>query len=123
MDRVLAGCEAELHRHRTGGHVIHGDQRYTWRQTYSDTKPGPLERGERTDRTGTSVTFWSDPTIFESTEYNYETIYRRLADGRDSELEGLLPDLVYAALLPYLGTEAAANARAGVRDLGRASAA
>jgi len=53
----------------------------------------------------------------------YETIYRRLVDGRDSELEGLLPDLVYAALLPYLGTDAAANARAGVRDLGRASAA
>ena len=53
----------------------------------------------------------------------YETIYRRLVDGRDSELEGLLPDLVYAALLPYLGTDAATNARAGVRDLGRASAA
>ena len=58
---------------------IHKDG-YIWRQTYLNTKPGPLERGERTDRTGTSVTFWSDPEIFETTEYSYETIYRRLQE-------------------------------------------
>jgi DNA gyrase subunit B len=58
---------------------IHKDD-YVWRQTYRDTQPGPLEKGEPTDRTGTSVTFWPDPTIFETTDYNYETIYRRLQE-------------------------------------------
>jgi len=76
---------------------IHKDG-YVWRQTYTDTKPGPLDRGEKTDRTGTSVTFWSDPTIFESTEYNYETIYRRLQEtaflcrGLTIALRDLRPD-------------------------------
>jgi DNA gyrase subunit B len=59
--------------------VIHKDG-YIWRQTYLYSKPGPLERGETTDRTGTSVTFWADGGIFETTVYNYETIYRRIQE-------------------------------------------
>jgi AcrR family transcriptional regulator len=42
----------------------------------------------------------------------YETVFRRIADGRVAELPGLLPDLIEAALLPYVGAPAAAaNAR------------
>ncbi|GAA0732319.1 DNA topoisomerase (ATP-hydrolyzing) subunit B [Dactylosporangium roseum] len=53
---------------------------HVWRQTYRNSKPDPLHKGEATDRTGTSVTFWPDPTIFETTTYVYETIYRRIQE-------------------------------------------
>ncbi|GAA1769489.1 DNA topoisomerase (ATP-hydrolyzing) subunit B [Luedemannella helvata] len=53
---------------------------YTWRQHYQNSKPNKLEKGETTNRTGTSVTFWPDPKIFETTEFTYETIYRRLQE-------------------------------------------
>jgi DNA gyrase subunit B len=59
--------------------VIHKDG-YVWRQTYTNQKPSKLEKGETTRRTGTSTTFWADPTIFETTEYVFETIYRRLQE-------------------------------------------
>src|SRR4051812_16323518 len=52
---------------------IHKDG-FVWRQTYNYSKPEPLQKGEPTDRTGTSVTFWPDPAIFETTEFVYETI-------------------------------------------------
>jgi DNA gyrase subunit B len=51
-----------------------------WRQTYTNSKPGPLEKGENTRKTGSTVTFWPDPTIFESTNFSFETIYRRLQE-------------------------------------------
>jgi DNA gyrase subunit B len=51
-----------------------------WRQTYTNSKPGPLQKGEATRSTGTSVTFWPDPSIFESVEFVFETIYRRLQE-------------------------------------------
>jgi AcrR family transcriptional regulator len=41
----------------------------------------------------------------------YEVVYTRVLRGESSELPGLLPDLVYSALLPYLGPEAAAMER------------
>jgi DNA gyrase subunit B len=51
------------------------------RQTYINSKPAaPLVKGEATQETGTTVTFWPDDKIFESTVYNYETIYRRLEE-------------------------------------------
>jgi DNA gyrase subunit B len=51
------------------------------RQTYTAAAPGPLVTGEPTDRTGTTVTFWADPTIFtETTTYTRETIQRRLQE-------------------------------------------
>ena len=58
---------------------IHKDG-YVWRQTYHNSKPAPLEKGETTNRTGSSVAFWPDPTIFETIEFNFETIYRRLQE-------------------------------------------
>src|ERR1700759_1663191 len=54
---------------------------YTWRQPYVDQKPAaPLAKGEPTKATGTSVTFWPDPAIFESVEFSFETITRRLQE-------------------------------------------
>ncbi|HEX8632211.1 MAG TPA: ATP-binding protein, partial [Catenuloplanes sp.] len=54
---------------------------FHWRQSFRNTKPvGQLEKSEPTERTGTTVTFWPDPTIFESTEYKFETIYRRIQE-------------------------------------------
>src|SRR6266536_3936121 len=54
---------------------------YVWRQTYLHPKPiGSLEKGEATRRTGTMVTFWPDPKIFETLDFKFETIYRRLQE-------------------------------------------
>ncbi len=53
---------------------------HVWRQTYLHSKPGLLQQGERSRDTGTSVTFWPDSTILETTDYNTETIRRRLQE-------------------------------------------
>jgi DNA gyrase subunit B len=58
---------------------IHKDG-YVWRQEYLNSKPGKLLKGETTRRTGSSVAFWPDPKIFETTEFVFETIYRRLQE-------------------------------------------
>ena len=56
-------------------------QGYHWTQTYVDQKPtAPLKQGEpmgAEESTGTSVTFWADPAIFETTEYDFETLRSR----------------------------------------------
>ena len=41
---------------------------YVWRQHYARSVPGPLRKGETTKRTGSTVTFWADPDIFETTD-------------------------------------------------------
>jgi AcrR family transcriptional regulator len=46
----------------------------------------------------------------------YETVFRRIAAGRTAELPGLLPDLVEAMLLPYVGPEAAAACAERLRE-------
>ncbi|HEY2639188.1 MAG TPA: DNA topoisomerase (ATP-hydrolyzing) subunit B [Streptosporangiaceae bacterium] len=54
---------------------------YVWRQSYAASVPtGPLVRGEETDQTGTIITFWPDPDIFETTEWSFETLSRRLQE-------------------------------------------
>jgi DNA gyrase subunit B len=54
---------------------------FRWTQPYVDQKPAePLKKGEPTKRTGTTVTFWADPSIFETTTYSFETISRRLQE-------------------------------------------
>jgi DNA gyrase subunit B len=54
---------------------------YVWRQSYERGDPtGPLTRGEATDQHGTIITFWPDETIFESTEWSFETLSRRLQE-------------------------------------------
>ncbi len=59
---------------------IHRDGE-VWRQDYEHSRPtGPLRREEATDRTGTTVTFWADPDIFETTDYDFETLSRRFQE-------------------------------------------
>ncbi|SDE55314.1 DNA topoisomerase (ATP-hydrolyzing) subunit B [Rhodococcus tukisamuensis] len=53
---------------------------FEWHQTYTDSKPGELIQGAPTKATGTTVTFWADPEIFETTRYNFETVARRLQE-------------------------------------------
>jgi DNA gyrase subunit B len=54
---------------------------YLWRQSFRNTKAeGPLTQVEPTEGTGTTVTFKPDPTIFETTDFKFETIYRRLQE-------------------------------------------
>ncbi|GAB1688376.1 DNA topoisomerase (ATP-hydrolyzing) subunit B [Krasilnikovia sp. M28-CT-15] len=53
---------------------------FVWRQQYSASKPGPLEKGEATTTTGSTVQFWPDPTVFETVDFDFQTIYRRLQE-------------------------------------------
>ncbi|MEU6983945.1 DNA topoisomerase (ATP-hydrolyzing) subunit B [Streptomyces sp. NPDC046324] len=54
---------------------------HRWTQDYKLGAPtAPLAQHEETDETGTSVTFWSDPDIFETTEYSFETLSRRFQE-------------------------------------------
>ena len=49
-----------------------------WRQTYLLGVPqAPLERGEATDETGTTVTYWPNVDIFETTDHDFETLRTR----------------------------------------------
>src|SRR5205085_3309023 len=54
---------------------------YGWRQSYRVGAPdGPLTRGEPTSETGTIITFWPDDSVFETIEWNFETLSRRLQE-------------------------------------------
>ncbi|RKN36052.1 DNA topoisomerase (ATP-hydrolyzing) subunit B [Streptomyces hoynatensis] len=54
---------------------------YRWSQEYELGVPtAPLRRGEATEETGTVVTFWADPDIFETTSYSFETLSRRFQE-------------------------------------------
>ncbi|WP_436758090.1 DNA topoisomerase (ATP-hydrolyzing) subunit B [Streptosporangium sp. V21-05] len=52
-----------------------------WRQSYVESRPtAPLAKGEKTGETGTSITFWADETIFETTIWHFETLSRRFQE-------------------------------------------
>jgi len=54
-------------------------QGFAWRQSYADGAPlEPLTKGERTDLTGTIITFWASEVIFETTDYDFETLRARM---------------------------------------------
>ncbi|MFD0436002.1 DNA topoisomerase subunit B, partial [Streptomyces chartreusis] len=58
---------------RTDGH--------RWTQDYKMGVPtAPLAQHEATEETGTSVTFWADADIFETTDYSFETLSRRFQE-------------------------------------------
>ena len=76
---------------------------YVWNIDFADGVPtAPLRRGEATDQTGTTVTFWPNPEIFETTVFDFETLRRRfqqmaflnkglrisLTDERDLSVDG-----------------------------------
>lgn len=53
-----------------------------WRQHYEYAVPGELVEAGTTKKsdTGTTITYWADPKIFETTTYTLETIRRRLQE-------------------------------------------
>ncbi|MGZ8709483.1 MAG: ATP-binding protein, partial [Thermoanaerobaculia bacterium] len=62
----------ELEIHRDGN---------VWRQRFERGIPtAPIERGEKTARRGTRVTFKADHEIFSVTDMNYETLSQRLRE-------------------------------------------
>jgi DNA gyrase subunit B len=69
VNALSVALDVEIH---TDGHV--------WRQHYARSVPGPLRKGEATRKTGSTVTFWADPDIFETLTYNLETVRRRLQE-------------------------------------------
>ena len=49
-----------------------------WRQSFTVGVPdAPLEQGEATDDTGTIITFWPSPDVFETVDFDYETLRTR----------------------------------------------
>src|SRR5207249_475477 len=52
-----------------------------WEQTYETGKPtNKLKQTGKTRKTGTIVTFHPDPTIFDKTEYSFDTLSQRLRE-------------------------------------------
>ena len=67
VNALSTRMEVEIRR---DGHV--------WRQAYSRGVPlVDLEQGEATDETGTTITFWADDEIFDTTVYDFETLRKR----------------------------------------------
>ena len=70
VNALSSRLEVEI---RLDGHV--------WRQSYQLGDPvTKLARGEQTAETGTTITFWPDEKIFETTEWSFETLSRRLQE-------------------------------------------
>ncbi len=56
---------------------VHRDGK-VWRQDYRRGVPtGEVTEGEATDKTGTIITFWPDPEIFDTTEFTFEVLRSR----------------------------------------------
>lgn len=54
---------------------------YRWTQDYKLGVPtAPLAKHEPVEESGTTVTFWADPDVFETTEYSFETLARRFQE-------------------------------------------
>ncbi|GAA2740266.1 DNA topoisomerase (ATP-hydrolyzing) subunit B [Terrabacter aerolatus] len=52
---------------------------HVFRMSFTDGVPdGPLEKQEATDETGTTITFWANADIFETVDYDFETIRARM---------------------------------------------
>lgn len=70
---------------------------YEWEQEFYDggTRCSELKKLKKTKMTGTSVTFYPDPEIFDTIEFNYNTIATRLRESAflNSNLKITLEDL------------------------------
>ena len=102
---------------------------YRWTQSYERGAPlTPVQRAEETTETGTTTLFWPDGGIFESTEWSFETLSRRLQEtaflnrGLRISLTDERPAKVVAEeaadeeLAPSVGTAAPAKARTVVYE-------
>ncbi len=56
---------------------------YEWEQTFSEggEKHTPLKKGKKTKETGTSVIFYPDPNIFDTTDFNFKMIATRMRES------------------------------------------
>ena len=53
-------------------------QGFTWNMSFTDSVPdASLVKGAPTEETGTTITFWPSPEIFETVEFDYETLRTR----------------------------------------------
>ncbi|SIR94299.1 DNA topoisomerase (ATP-hydrolyzing) subunit B [Microbacterium sp. RURRCA19A] len=54
-------------------------QGHVWRQSFRDggVPQAPLAQGEESDETGTTITFWPDATIFDTVDFDYDTLRTR----------------------------------------------
>lgn len=53
-------------------------QGHVWSQEYANGVPkAPLKQGEKTDETGTTITFWPNSEIFDTVDFDYETLRTR----------------------------------------------
>ncbi|WP_370741045.1 MULTISPECIES: DNA topoisomerase (ATP-hydrolyzing) subunit B [Cellulomonas] len=52
---------------------------HAWEMDFEDGghPVGPIRQGAPTEETGTTQTFWADPTIFETVDYDFETLRSR----------------------------------------------
>ncbi|NLC74092.1 MAG: hypothetical protein GX685_02420, partial [Clostridiales bacterium] len=51
---------------------------FTWNMSFTDSVPNaPLAKGEPSEETGTTITFWPSAEIFETVEFDYETLRTR----------------------------------------------
>lgn len=73
-------------------------QGFTWNMSFTNSVPdAPLAQGEATDATGTTITFWPSAEIFETIEFDYDTLRTRfqqmafLNKGLRIELTDLRP--------------------------------
>jgi DNA gyrase subunit B len=67
VNALSTKLSVEVHRE---GHI--------WRQSYTIGVPdAPLKKGEATDRTGTTILFEPSAEIFETVEFDYETLRQR----------------------------------------------
>jgi DNA gyrase subunit B len=54
---------------------------YTWTQDYERGKPtGPLQKGDPSDESGTTITFRADADVFETLDYDFATLEERMRD-------------------------------------------
>ncbi len=78
-------------------------QGFAWRQTFRDggTPVAPLAQEEATEETGTTITFWPDAAIFETIDFDYDTLRTRfqqtafLNKGLRITLSDLRPESAY----------------------------
>ena len=62
-------------------HTLIKREGFVWRQTFDNGVPtAELEKGEATDETGTTQTFYANAGIFETTTYSFETLKTRFRE-------------------------------------------
>ena len=78
-------------------------QGHVWRQSFRDggVPQAPLSQDEATEETGTTITFWPDASIFETIDFDYDTLRTRfqqtafLNKGLRITLSDLRPSSAY----------------------------